>query len=502
MSTIPPPGHKKSRDDDVMFMRFCQLKTLILVGLLLNSCSLRKKTEVEAGATPEAKWFSANQEHALEDKSGAKKHLFFDPASTINWSEGTIKFVALTPADSKLSYMLDLASGQPLAKHEYCEQKDIFGDYGGKVNRPPYVQGFIPKVLDQMGEPQKIIYFSQNKKLNAFEQYEAQIVAGYVESFCPVMDCPEGQWISRLVLVGVDPAESDLYDFKISKIQELLQWPKVQAHLENAEGKNFIGNNSYPRWKAGELITFNESKKYFRKRAKFFKGEELLSIRKSCHLLYDKLWKDVGEMRIEDSAAQTAAEMTRKLEVINLLKANGNPIGFNRRFEKFSQEHYKDMLTCSKFVYTGNVNYDQDKFWFLSFIKAFYLLNQQGYYYDCSHNSWRRNLLDAKGNYLYSVNDTLRECSNEQIDLAMNYMTNFIRSEKEKTSQFLRFIDYDNQGIGSHEKIYNWVMFPHTRLSCTSKKNEEFLKKVDVFVDDIKWKKRSVGKDKDERVIY
>ena len=175
VSTIPPPGHKKSRDDDVMFMRLCQLKTLILVGLLLNSCSLRKKTEVEAGNIPEAKWFSANQEHALEDNSGAKKHLFFDAASTINWSEGTVKFVALTVADSKLSYMLDLASGQPLAKHEYCEQKDIFGDYRGKVNRPSYVQGFIPKVLDQMGEPQKIIYFSQKKKLNAFEQYEAQI---------------------------------------------------------------------------------------------------------------------------------------------------------------------------------------------------------------------------------------------------------------------------------------------------------------------------------------
>src|SRR5690606_8699326 len=111
-----------------------------------------------------------NREHALEDKDGPKKHLFFDPASTINWSDGTVKFVSLTPSDSQYSFSVDLASGQPYVKHQYCEQKDIFGDYKGKVNRPSYVQGFIPKVLDQLGEPQKIIYFSQNKKLNPYEQ--------------------------------------------------------------------------------------------------------------------------------------------------------------------------------------------------------------------------------------------------------------------------------------------------------------------------------------------
>ena len=472
------------------------------MALLLNSCSVRKKTEVEPGNIPAAKWFSVNREHALEDKDGPKKHLFFDPASTINWSEGTVKFVSLTPSDSQFSYSIDLASGQPFVKHQYCEQKDIIGEYKGKVNRPPYVQGFIPKVLDQLGEPQKIIYFSLNKKLNPYEQYEAQIVAGFVESFCPVMDCSENQWISRLVLVGVDPQESAQYDFKMSRIKELIQWPKVKAHLENAEGKNFFGSNAYPRWKVGELISYSDSKKFFRKNAKFFKGDELLSIRKSCHLLYDKLWKDVGVERFEDKPAHTAEDVTRKLEVINLLKTNGDPVGFNRRFEKFTNDHYKDMLTCSKFVYAGNINDDQEKFWFFSFVKAFYLLNQQGYYYDCSRNNWRRNLIDGKGKPVFSVNDTVKECSTEQIDLAMNYMRNFIVSEKEKTSQFLRFIDYDNQGMGSHEKIYNWVMFPNTRLSCDDKKNEDFLRNINVFVDDILWKKRSTSKHEDEKVIY
>jgi len=485
-----------------MFLRLCQLKTLLLGLLILNSCTLGREKISQEGVSPSAKWFRINTEHALEDTNGIKEHLFFDASSRINWNDHTVKFVAMTPQNSRLSHGLDLASGRPYAKHMYCKQNDIWGEYSGTVNRPPYAQGFIPRVLDQLGEAQRIIYFSKNDKLEAFKQYEAKVIAGYIESFCPVMNCEREEWHSRLILIGVDPEDKDLHDLSVDKFKEVFKWPKVKAHLENAEGKNFIGNNTSPRWKGSELITAQDAMSFFRKHAKFFKGRELLGIQKSCHDLFDKLWTNVGEVRLEDQSAKNASEVKQKLEVISILRAGKEPVGFMERFEAFSKDHYKDVVTCSKFVYSGNVNKNAEKFWFLNYVKAFYLLYQQGYYFNCGSNSWGRNILKEDGQYLYSVADTLKECKIDQIDIAMNYMKNFIRSEKDKTSEFLRFIDYDNQGIGTHEKIYNWVHFPHTKLTCSDKKHDTFLQNLDIFVDDITWKNRSPGKDYDDKVIY
>ena len=477
------------------------MKTLLCGLLILNSCSLPRQEASVSGVGPSAKWFKINPEHALEDTAGPKTHLFFDASSTINWPESTVKFVSLTPQDSQFSYGFDLASGQPFTQHEYCKQNDVWGQYAGSVNRPPYAQGFIPRVLDQSGGPQKIIYFSKNK-LEPFKQYEAKVIAGYIESVCPTMDCPRAQWQSRLVLIGVDTDDVSLHHLGTEGIKEKLNWPKVKAHLENAEGKNFIGSNTYPRIRVSEIITRADALNFFKKRAKFFKGSELLGIQKSCHELYDKLWRKVGEVRLEDLPAKNAEEVKQKAEVINLLKSNGEPVGFQKRFELFSTEHYRDILTCSKFVYSGSINQDHEKFWFLNFVKGFYGLYQQGYYFHCGSNGWKRNIIKENGEYLYNVSQTLKECKVNQIDMAMNYMKNFIRSEKEKTSEFLRFIDYDNQGMGTHGKIYNWVHFPHTKLSCNENKHSKFLQSLSIFVDDVSWKNRAPRKEYDDKVIY
>lgn len=486
-----------------MFLRFCQLKTLIFGALILNSCSFNKEKSPLEGVSPQARWFLINSDHALEDIKGVKRHLFFDSASRIDWRKNRVKFVALTPGNTEYSHGFDMASGQAFVKHQYCAQNDVWGQYSGTVNRPPYTQGFLPRVLDQLGEPQRIIHFSKKNQLKPFEQYEASIIAGYVESICPLLECSRDQWISRLVLVGVDPEDEEMQVFKISKIKEKLNWPKVKAHIENAEGRNYTGNDTSPKWKSSELISVSESMKFFRKRAKFFKGSELLKIQKSCHEIYDKLWTEVGESRVEDLPAMNAQEIKRKGDVINLLREAKQPIGFQARFAHFTNEHYKDVLTCSKFIYAGNVNKDAEKFWFLNHIKAFYLLYQQGYYFNCSDNSWKRNTFDEKAHPIYSVNDTLKECKLEQIDMAMNYMQNFIRSEKEKLSYFMRFIDYDNQGMGTHEKIYNWVHFPRIKLTCNEDKHRRFLQNMSIFVNDVQWKMRGGHSSAyDDKVIY
>src|SRR5690606_24579898 len=144
--------------------------------------------------------------------------------------------------------------------------------------------------------------------------------------------------------------------------------------------------------------------------AKFFKGSDLLNVQKTCHKLYDELWTQVGEVRLEDLPAKNAEEVKHKMEVINLLQSNKEHVGFQERFRTFSESHYQDMLTCSKFIYSGNINRNNEKFWFISYVKAFYLLYQQGYYYDCSANAWRRNSIKKDGDYLYTVVGTLKEC--------------------------------------------------------------------------------------------
>lgn len=484
-----------------MLLRLCQLKSpsFILVLMLLTSCTWRKNhlAEPEILTTVPNKWFSTNLNHSLTNQSGVPKpHMLFDTSPDFTSIQGEVNVVIATPADSKNAYQIDLNSGQRFYDHTHCPQNDIWNEYSSAVNRPSFSIAYIPRVLDQLGGPQKVIVWSQRKALveTAGTNFQkVRLIGAYVEQECEEGNClGKSNWTSKLVFLAVDANDPSYH--KIQTLQDFIKainWEQVKAQLGNIDGRNFIGEQTYPATKIGELIEFQEAFQYFRKRSIFLTDVELKKIQKGCHALYDGLWEEVGKMRPEDAPAKTVAELNAKLKLKEELKKKKVPVGFAKRFQIFTKKYFKEISTCEKFVYHGNINRDLEKFWFLSYVGIYYRLHREGYFFDCKNHSWQRNVLNEEGKLIHDLPRDIDECNEADLDQAMDYLPNFLTGLKNE-KEYFKFIDYDNNAYGTHEKVYAWVKLKNRRFDCSSDPNTAIRKDMRVFPEDVSWKDRDV----------
>jgi hypothetical protein len=486
-----------------MLLRLCQLKyrpLFVLPLLLLGSCSWRKSEQrnpVELITTFSNDWFSANKNHSLintDDK--AISHLLFDTTPEFKSSERTVHVIIATPEGSPHNYSIDLSSGQRFYTHSYCKQNDVWSEYNSSIKRPMYSVGYIPRVLDQLGEPQKVIVWTKSDafKRTALSNYhEVRLIGAFVEQICPEGNClGKNNWMSRLVFVGLDAEDSSLAAIQtLDQFKEVFNWDASKAHLQNLEGRNAIGDKTYPFNKIGQLIGHDEAFDFFKKRSIFLTDVELKKIQKGCHNLYDRLWDEVGKTRPEDRAATNKKELDQKLKLTADLKKKKLPVGFAARFRRFSRKYFNEVTTCEKFVYHGNLNKDQEAFWFLSYMGIFYRLHREGYYFDCNTKTWQRNILNEKGEPVYDMKRDIGSCKEYQIDQAMAYLPNFLSGLKGE-KEFFRFIDYDNHTFGSHQKMYTWVKMKSRKFDCGNDPNTEIKKEMRLFPEDVVWKTRFV----------
>lgn len=483
-----------------MLLRLCQLKSpsFLLTLALLTSCSWRKNpTE-----TPEIltvvpnKWFSVSPEHSLVDRNGQpQSHLLFDASPEFVSAEGEVNVVVATSNGSKHAYTVDLNSGQRHYTHSYCSQKDVWNE-SGTVNSPPFAIAYIPRVLDQLGDPQKVIVWSKRKEAHegiGINYLKVRLIGAYVEHICPEGNClGRGNWLSKMVFLGVDSHDKTYDEIKtIKDFQFDVNWKDAKAALGNIDGRNFIGGETYPAVKVGELIEFKEAFDYFKKRSIFLSDQELKKIQKGCHALYDGLWEEVGKFRPEDQPANTIAELNSKLKLREELKKKKVPVGFAERMHVFTKKYFKEISTCEKFVYHGNINKDPEKFWFLSYMGLYFRLHREGYYFDCKYKSWQRNVLNDQGIPVYDLVSGIDQCKEKDFDQAMELLPNFLTGLKGE-KEYYRFIDYDNHTYGTHQKMYTWVKFKSRRFDCSNDPNEKFRKDIKVFPEDVTWKNRDV----------
>ena len=447
------------------------MKSLIIL-LLFISCSWQQAKNpfpAEMISLIEPQWFKLNPQHALMDKYGrAQLHLFFDVDPELSSKKQTLNIVVHTPEGASYANDLDLHSGQTHFSHSYCKQKDIWESEPGMINRPPYSIGFVPRVLDQLGRPQKIILFGNSQNLARtmnYSSFQARPVGAFVEQICPEANClGKGNWRSRLVLVAIDPHDPKFQ--KVTSKDELLKlidWKYVKASLENLDGHNSIGDDLYPSKKVGQLIPIKEAFAHFIKHSLPMTDKSTKKIQNSCQALYDQLWDQVGKSKAD---------------------------GFARRFQQFTKKYYSEMNTCDKFVYRGNVNLDPEKFWFLNFVGIFYRLHQDGFLFDCENHSWRRNILNRAGEPIHVLKRDISQCDEKDIDQAMYYLPNFLNGLKATSSSYYKLIDYDNRSHGTHKKLYSWVNMPAKKFSCSDEINEKVLKNTEVFPEDVKWEPR------------
>lgn len=496
-----------------MLLRLCQLKSLgplILILLFTSSCSWWRDDLSGSDLIHifDNKWFSVNKEHSLVNPDGEPApHLFFDTTPEFKSEDRTVNTIVMVPAGSQYSYSIDLSSGQRYFSHKYCKQKDVWNLYSGTIGKPYFSIGYIPRVLDQLGEPQKVIIFSKKSGYaeNAATNYHKVKIAGaYVEQVCLEGNClGKSNWLSRLVFIAVDSEDKGLVDIKTTQdFKSEFDWSQAKAYLENIDGRNFMGDNRYPAIRVSKLIEYEDAFDYFKNRAIFMTDKEIKKIQSGCLSLYEKLWDDVGKVRPEDAGAKTIEELNAKLKLREKLRDNRKSVGFAARLRKFTKKYFNEVSTCEKFVYHGNINLNREKFWFLSYMGIFYRLHKDGYYFDCRRKTWQRNVFNRDGKLSYDIKDGIDDCDNGDIDRAMEYMPNFIKSLKGER-EFYRFVDYDNHPFGTHQKMYSWVKMKNRRFECSGDDNEEIQKEMRVFPEDTNWIQRDV-KDISEKlkIIY
>src|SRR5690606_31903960 len=154
----------------------------------------------------------------------------------------------------------------------------------------------------------------------------------------------KGNWLSRLVFLGVlvdDDSWNKVQDIKTFK--DSRDWGVVKATLENMEGRNFVGGGYYPYIKIGELVEVNEAYEYFKKRSIVFTAEEMNKVRNGCHILYERLWQEVGEERPEDRSARTPKEYEEREKIRRELRIKELPAGFAERFASFTRKYFDEL---------------------------------------------------------------------------------------------------------------------------------------------------------------
>lgn len=484
-----------------MLLRLCQLKSLIIILTLISlasSCTgfLKKDSrEREVLTDFPHQWFEKTRRHAIEGpQGGAVPHLLFDVDSEFEPSTQEVNVVITTPQGSPHAYDIDLTSGQRFYTHSYCKQADVWKSYSGSVSRPPYSVAYMPKVLDQMGEPQKVILWSHDPEISQIlktNYFRVRLIGAYVEQMCPQGNClGRDDWLSKLVFLAVDANDEDYNKLKnIDDFKKLINWEETKAHLANLDGLNFIGNNRYPYKQIGEPISFEKAFKYFKKRSIFLTNKELKKIQEGCHELYNAFLEYVSKERPEDLPAKNIKELEAKIKLHKSLIEKKLPIGFSQRLAVFVKKYFKEISTCEKFVYHGNINYNTDDFWFLSYMGIFFRLHREGYYYDCKNHSWKINELNVDGKLTYSLEKNIENCSAKNIDQAMGYLENFINSFKNEDTVY-RFIDYDNHSFGTHKKLYSWVKVQNRKFDCWDNSKNQFLKNIQLVPENKMWKKR------------
>jgi hypothetical protein len=485
-----------------MLLRLCQLKSLSLLlawMLILSACSSRKESslETELLTTFTRNWFGVNPEHALLVKNTEPApHLLFDTTADFNYGQRTVNTILTVVKGSRHSYAIDLNSGQRYYSHTYCKQQDVWGKFSGSLETPEFSIGHLPRVLDQLGEPQKVIVWSKRNDFGstvATNYSRVKLVGAYVEQICPMGNClGKNNWLSRLVFIGVDAEDKTLHGINtIEDFQREFNWDESKALLENIDGRNVIGNMKYPAIRISQLIQYDDAFDFFSKKSIFFDDKELGRIQKSCHKLYDELWTQVGEMRPEDRPVNSLEELKVRIKLREELRKQKKPIGFAARFAAFTKRYFNEVSTCEKFVYHGNFNQAPEKFWFLSHVGLFYRLHREGYYFDCRGKAWNRNVLNDRGQQVYDIKQGINDCREEDIDKAMGYLPNFLSGLKSEQDYF-KFIDYDNGAHGTHQRLFSWVKVKGRHYECSGDPNLKIKKEDRPYPEEVRWQERQI----------
>lgn len=438
------------------------------------------------------KWYSGEPTFVLKQNSGeVSPHLFFDVSPDIDMDNNTLSFIVTTPKNSSYAYSIDLLSGQHFLDKPYCEQSDIWNRYSEMITKPPYTAGIIPKILDQIGEPQKIIVFGDEeyyKKNFTENSFDAKVVGGFIEQVCPRGGCRgRGEWSSRIVLIGVQRGHEKFQKIKtIRNLKTVVDWPKVKAFVQNGQGQNHIVGSYFPAFRFGAELSVDQALSYLNKNSIYLKDKKMKGIQNSCHKLYNHIWNKVGIDSTYEKTLRSLKLKTKRKEYIEKNKLKRNTFFFNRFKDSF-QKYHKEYKTCLKYVYPSNINENPKRHWFFAHYSAVHLLHDLDYSYNCSRLAWKKNYKLNNGKNTFALKNEFKQCDAKRIDTMFEHAIPFLDRLRRQGNASYRYVDYDKGGHGTHKKIYSWVKVTNKVFQCENKVKSKW---INTFPKDIRWKRK------------
>ena len=421
-------------------------------------------------------------------------HMFYDVLPDVNFETYKLNFVVSTPQGANKIIDIDLLSGQHYVDKLLCEQTDIIGRFRQPIYEPPFSIGIVPRLLDQLGKPQKILVFGdedyyQNNYRDTF--FDVRVVGGYIEKICQIGACPKLTDLSNRVVVIAVQSDSEKYK-KVRSIEDLrlvVDWNQVRAFVENGFGKNNVAGTFYPGYRMGPELSALQTITSLKQKSIYLTNKKLNQMRNSCFKLYDYVWEVVAKpSKIERQLAslKDPAERTKLYRASRRLPNRFFYERFIFAYRKFGDE----FNTCAKFIYPSNNLIDSERHWFMAYYSAVHLLNDLGYTFDCNRSLWIKNPIATDGKRDIKRQEEFKGCNARQVDMAFEFAVNYMDNLRLKNYPTYRYVDYDRHSFGTHEKLYSLVYQENKKLKCYGEKGD-LVEKVPTFPVDVKWKRRS-----------
>jgi len=443
------------------------------------------------------RWFKTDLRYQSKDQQGQlQSHPFYDLSPYINYPERTVSFYVTTKVEDHSSYGLDIVSGRRYKKHALCVQKDVWEKYDDDIYLPPFTEGILPRVLDEIGQPQMIRVFGRESfyaQEHGVASHQVKVVGGVLEQVCPSPPCKGPyNWVSRLVLIAVDPIDpkfKNVTDFE--GLKKVVDWDYAMAFMQNAHGTHFANQKRYPAYRISGEIKSGFALRFATSYSHVFTLKELMNMRSGCYKLYDYTWNLLKNDHIIEKVAEQKADVIHATGSVQIPSKKTIRIKtefydlFKEWFSKFGHKYQ----TCSDYVATSNINDNPERHWFFTYLTAFFRVQRLGYLYSCSKNSWVVNPAIANGKRKFNPAKEFQSCNANQTDHAfLSAVNTFVYLYQNYKSHY-RYIEYDNGIDGTHEKIYSWVQADHKHFVCEKSDFKVYGDSAQtIFPDDVRWK--------------
>ncbi|MGB0454265.1 MAG: hypothetical protein ACPGJV_11195 [Bacteriovoracaceae bacterium] len=502
---------------------------LLFSLLILEGCSnsgeeKNKKVDPYAPVKVSAFWLDGPEFVKKSDEDLAlEPHAFIDPVPFSDASTFELNFVPMTLKGDKFLYNLDTASGQIYREKDLCKQRDVWKRSKLPVYRPPFTEGFIPRLLNQNGKPQRIIVFGSNKNFKDFSykeihSYRVRVVGGLIFQYCDFFPCGGNskKWLGSMILVAVPPKDPDFG--KVKELEELKKkmgkkkWDRVVTYLENYRGRTFKQSGESPAYR---IIGDTDASKSFRHafdKGLFFQMPRLRTLKKSCWSLYDFTWKSLEKIRSSRPRSKTefkreqnkrAAEQIQKIFESRVIdetpfvpaeKENLIATDFARFFDYWYKNFGSAYAYCRRFLPAANHRVAPRRHWTMEYLWLFLKLEEYGYVYQCPKRAWLENPKTRDGRYSLDPYEAKKNCTTYELDQAFEQADQFIEGLRINNKPHPMYLEYDFGDGGTHQRLFSWVESRGKKLSCIKSKKRKL--EFNAFPDDVKWEPFDRGEKK------